>query len=424
MKKSTLFLYIDVVLFFFLIFGFHITSLINSSFLVPIIIAIITILYSNNLIFIVKKLLSNINILIISIFFLYSVVIATLIPILHQTFDFTYITNFASQFTQSICIFFFICFILSHKRDNISDYFEKILVYTFIIQSIIQIISFLLPEIANLIHYFYTANDIVNLYERSGKIRGLALASSTGWGLSVGYACTFLFFTKHYLINKEINFPTLLMGLILFTGCFFSGRTAFLGVLLSILYYLLSEKSNKDKIKDLFFILSFFMIIILLFLIIIPLYNNQLVNKLIGFAFEPLINYFASGKIETTSTNTLLSMWDRDISFQTYIIGDGLFTDPFTGKYYMQTDVGYLRNLFYGGLFWIISIIIYHIIISGFFIRRNSKKKLIFFLLIFSFLIEFKAMSLGFNKYLFTILLTYSLSIISDNYTNRTNQNV
>lgn len=424
MKKSTLFLYIDITLFFLLIFGFYITSSVNSSFLVPIIIIPIILLYSNKLSFIAMKLFSNINILIIIVFFLFSVAISTLIPILHQTFDFSYIKNFASQLTQFICIFSFICFILIHKKDNISDYFEKILIYTFIIQSIIQIISFLFPQVANLIHYFYLDNDITNLYERSGKIRGLALASSTGWGLSVGYACTFLFFTKHYLINKKIKVPTLLMGLILFIGCFFSGRTAFLGILLSIIYYLLSEKSKKEKIKDILFILSFFITIILLFLIIVPLYNSQLINKLIGFAFEPLLNYFTSGKLETTSTNTLLSMWDRDISFQTYILGDGLFTDPYTGKYYMQTDVGYLRNLFYGGFFWIVTIILYHIIISGIFIRKDPKyqqNKLILFLLIFSFLIEFKAMSLGFNKYLFTILLTYSLSIIADNYTNRIN---
>ncbi|HDS4103335.1 TPA: hypothetical protein QH057_003581, partial [Proteus mirabilis] len=156
------------------------------------------------------------------------------------------------------------------------------------------------------------------------------------------------------------------------------------------------------------------------------LYNSQIIDKLINFAFEPIVNYFNSGKLETSSTNTLLNMWDREFTLETYIFGDGLFTDPTSGKYYMLTDVGYLRNLFYGGIFWILIIAFYHIIISGLLMKKKSQKKqniLIIFLLIFSFLIEFKAMSLGFNKYLFTILLTYYLSIIADNYTNRIYQN-
>ncbi|HAU5545174.1 hypothetical protein [Proteus mirabilis] len=424
MKKSIIFLYIDVVLFFLLIFGFYITPFINSSLLVPIIIIFLNLLNKNRFNSIILNFISNKNIITIIFFFLFSVLIATCIPILHQTFDFSYIANFASQLIQLVCIIFFISFILCHKKEKISDYFEKVLIYAFLAQSIIQILSFLFSSFANFIHIFYLDYEIINLYERSGKIRGLALASSTGWGLSVGYACTFLFFTKHYLISKKINFFTLLLGLTLFIGCFFSGRTAFVGVLLSLVYYFISEK--KGKFKDFIYVLSFFILITFFFLTFMQLYNSQIIDKLINFAFEPIVNYFNSGKLETSSTNTLLNMWDREFTLETYIFGDGLFTDPTSGKYYMLTDVGYLRNLFYGGIFWILIIAFYHIIISGLLMKKKSQKKqniLIIFLLIFSFLIEFKAMSLGFNKYLFTILLTYYLSIIADNYTNRIYQN-
>lgn len=83
----------------------------------------------------------------------------------------------------------------------------------------------------------------------------------------------------------------------------------------------------------------------------------------IGWAFEIFISYFDDGTIETASTNHLKSMFVYPETFKTYLIGDALFEDS-SGAYYMNTDVGYLRLLFYWGvgglfLFWLFQFYVY-----------------------------------------------------------------
>jgi hypothetical protein len=86
--------------------------------------------------------------------------------------------------------------------------------------------------------------------------------------------------------------------------------------------------------------------------ICIYLYNNvKEVHILLQFGFEGFINWIETGKWETTSTNILQNMWIFPETLKTWIIGDGYFTDPFDSKlFYMQTDVGYLRFVFYCGV--------------------------------------------------------------------------
>lgn len=89
-------------------------------------------------------------------------------------------------------------------------------------------------------------------------------------------------------------------------------------------------------------------------------YNNDAtIHKHIRFAFEGFFNYFERGKWETTSTDRLQTMYVWPDNLKTWIMGDGYFSSPrndpyFIGKivggYYMGTDVGYCRFIFYFGL--------------------------------------------------------------------------
>ncbi|MCW2488636.1 hypothetical protein J5069_22285 [Candidatus Symbiopectobacterium sp. NZEC127] len=408
--------FIDGVLLFFLIFGFYLTEGINSSFLVPFISILIGLLFRG------KEFVSSIRILfldknfllIISCLFFISL-LCVLITVMHEKYDFSYFKNFISQVIQIICIFFFICLISANSNfPNKQSYFEMLLIFVFVAQSLIQISAFLFPVVANFVHFFYLEDDISNLYEKSGMIRGLALASSSGWGLAVGYACVFILFTKRFLIEKKISLFVVLIGVLLFVGCFFSGRTAFVGALLSFFYYCFSSKRLTLKIKEvLIFIIP---LGILLFLSLMFFgSDSSAINKVLGFAFEPIYNYINSGRLETHSTNTLMDMWDKDVTIEDFMYGVGVFTDPNTGKYYMQTDVGYLRNLYYGGILWVLIISVYHLLISGFFLNKKHTeniKPVINIFILLSFILEFKAMTLGFNKYLFTILVSYQFVLI------------
>ena len=95
-------------------------------------------------------------------------------------------------------------------------------------------------------------------------------------------------------------------------------------------------------------------------------------RDLMRFAFEGFFNWVETGEWQTDSTSKLESMVVWPETLKTWIIGDGYFSnsryDPnYLGNatdqgFYMGTDIGYLRFLFYFGvlgLFWIIAVVAY-----------------------------------------------------------------
>ncbi len=105
----------------------------------------------------------------------------------------------------------------------------------------------------------------------------------------------------------------------------------------------------------------------------VVVYNAfQEVQDLFRFGFEGFFSWVETGKWETDSTSRLESMvvWPEEL--RTWIIGDGYFensrNDPnYLGDstnrgFYMGTDIGYLRFIFYFGilgLVWIMAVMIY-----------------------------------------------------------------
>lgn len=98
------------------------------------------------------------------------------------------------------------------------------------------------------------------------------------------------------------------------------------------------------------------------------LYNtNPDVEKKMRFAFEGFFSLFESGEWEVSSNEKLKTMYVFPETLKTWIIGDGYFSNPrdvdpfFIGKemggYYMGTDVGYLRFIFYFGVIGLLAMI-------------------------------------------------------------------
>lgn len=95
--------------------------------------------------------------------------------------------------------------------------------------------------------------------------------------------------------------------------------------------------------------------------IVIYLYNsNDVFHHDIRFAFEGFFSLFETGEWNVASNNKLKTMYVWPDNFKTWIIGDGYFDNPYYADsyyigpnfngYYMATDAGYLRFIFYFGL--------------------------------------------------------------------------
>lgn len=136
-------------------------------------------------------------------------------------------------------------------------------------------------------------------------------------------------------------------------------RTTTVGMVLAIMYIVLmscKQNGNKKTLKWIFWIAC------LAIPFLIALYNNNTeTRRLMRFAFEGFFSLAEKGEWEVSSNNRLMEvMVVFPDNIKTWVVGDGYFinpreTDPYftgkiTGGYYMGTDIGYLRFIFYFGL--------------------------------------------------------------------------
>ncbi|WP_159634907.1 hypothetical protein [Sphingobacterium composti Ten et al. 2007 non Yoo et al. 2007] len=145
-------------------------------------------------------------------------------------------------------------------------------------------------------------------------------------------------------------------------------RTTTVGLGLGLIYIFLRSGIISFTIKMINIHFWRVLLLSLIVLVSIAVYMYQ-VNRefygLIRFAFEGFFNWVETGTWETNSTEVLKNMWVFPDNEKTWIIGDGYFNNPITRSFYMGTDVGYLRFIFYCGLIGLSVFILFFIYLSG-----------------------------------------------------------
>lgn len=170
-------------------------------------------------------------------------------------------------------------------------------------------------------------------------------------------------------------------------------RTTMVGTAVGLIILLISffVKSDNPSISKLSRIWAWLGLLALTVVICIVLYNtNFKARELLRFAFEGFFSLVEKGYWEISSTEKLKTMVVWPETLHTWIIGDGYFAnskydinylgDATDKGFYMGTDVGYLRFIFYFGVIGLIPMM-WVIIWSGIICMRNFKKERFLFLL-------------------------------------------
>lgn len=146
-------------------------------------------------------------------------------------------------------------------------------------------------------------------------------------------------------------------------------RTTTVGVIIGILYLVYKTQVYKlyiSKTEHIRLWIWWFILIFIALVTVSYLYQTDVTFRHdIRFAFEGFFSLAEEGEWNVASNNTLKNMYVFPENLKTWIIGDGYFSNPihidpyFTGKiiggFYMGTDVGYLRFIFYFGLLGLIA---------------------------------------------------------------------
>lgn len=162
--------------------------------------------------------------------------------------------------------------------------------------------------------------------------------------------------------SKVLNWYILSFLIIFVIGNMIS-RTTIVGAVIALAYWLYNSRMLRFEMKwDTLRLEKKIITALVIFIpILVYLYHhNAVVHQNIQFAFEGFFSLVEKGYWETNSNNRLAQMLVFPESLKTWIIGDGYFNNPLdsdptyigpgAGYFYMWTDIGYLRFIFYFGL--------------------------------------------------------------------------
>lgn len=171
-------------------------------------------------------------------------------------------------------------------------------------------------------------------------------------------------------------------------------RTTTVGVIIAVAFLLYSIGLHRMVIsKSTGRIMLWFVgvLVVAVPLLTILYHTNEQFHDNIRFAFEGFFSLAEKGRWEVGSNEILKNMIVFPDNLKTWLIGDGYFdnpssdiyyTGPSYGGFYMQTDIGYLRFIFYSGLFGLGAIFSFIWKVGHISIHKFKQQQLLFWMLL------------------------------------------
>lgn len=254
-----------------------------------------------------------------------------------------------------------------------------------------------IPSVKTFVNTYVSGFGFVNIstLEKGKRLYGIGAALDVG-GLRFSAAlCAIAYITNRIAITTQKKFIGIYFTCFVIIGLVGNmiARTTTIGVVLSILYWLsaLCRRSPEAASENSYLWRWLIGSVVVALLIIVPLYNtNPEFRVNTRFAFEGFFSLIEKGRWEVHSNNILMNMYVFPDNLKTWIIGDGYIENPvdidcyYTGKviggFYMGTDVGYLRFIFYFGIFGLLAFIAFFIAITQNCMKKFPTQRLMFFL--------------------------------------------
>lgn len=172
-------------------------------------------------------------------------------------------------------------------------------------------------------------------------------------------------------------------------------RTTTVGIIIALAYLLYASGLHRMAIRKSTgrVVLWFVGVLVVSVPLLVILYNtNEQFHDNLRFAFEGFFSLAEKGRWEVSSNEVLKNMVVFPDNMKTWLIGDGYFSDPtgvdpyYTGRdfagYYMQTDIGYLRFIFYSGLIGLSAMFVFIWKSGRISMQKFPTQKMLFWLLL------------------------------------------
>ena len=300
--------------------------------------------------------------------FLYSLPISLfswISNIYNETYDYSFNYYFVSIFAWMGAAYFVVS-VIKHVHNALSiKLVANYLIGVCCIQCVLSQIMVYNPVIGDFIDGLMATGGEAFMGDAGDRIHGLGCALDVAGGRFAAILLMNAFLMTKATRRIEIYFHTIAFLIIAVLGNMI-GRTTSVGVIMCFVYWcsdaLLIREARKEYINHLG------MLLLIAIPIMVILYNtNDVFYKNIRFGFEGFFALAEKGKWDTNSTNILTqNMVVFPDNMKTWIIGDGYGANPKHDPYYigpayhgfyMGTDIGYLRFIFFFGVLGMFSMI-------------------------------------------------------------------
>lgn len=289
----------------------------------------------------------------------------------NQTPDDSYVSYIRSAIIWLSGAFATCCFIwLTHRRIDVPLVINY-LAWVCVFQCVMALLIEFLPGVRMFVDA--TVQQGQGLLQDLGRMYGVGASLDVG-GSRFAATLTAIAFLMVQNRKDRDNIPqfTLIIAFIIITvvGNMIA-RTTLVGVGVGLAYLVLMELRNfgwHRYEEDYHSSLGSWMIVLLITIPVCTLFynTNEQFHDMLRFGFEGFFNLVEEGSWSTDSTSKLETMYVWPDNLKTWIVGDGYFenqrNDPnYIGNatvrgYYMGTDVGYCRYIFYFGIIGLIAI--------------------------------------------------------------------
>lgn len=259
--------------------------------------------------------------------------------------------------------------ILKRVHDGVSvELVCNYLIAVCVAQCIIAYSMTIFPALKNFVDSFLGGEDAF-MGKAEGRLYGIGAALDVA-GLRFSAVLVMLaFLSYHYSGSKRI-LPLLYVAAFFIVAVLgnMMARTTTVGVIITFLFWIVSGFQNKGNAKVHLFGKWFALVSMIVIPLIVVQYNlDPDFKEKIRFGFEGFFSLAETGKWATGSSDILIdNMVVFPETLKTWMIGDGYGANPSSDPYYigpdyhgfyMGTDIGYLRFLFYFGIFGLIALV-------------------------------------------------------------------
>lgn len=310
----------------------------------------------------------------------------------NNTTDYTYATYIISMFVwlsaANVVISCMRCFKGNVSVDMICDY----LIALCFIQCLIAICVDRFPPVKEFVDSLVSSQGFMgkNEFRMYGIGCSLDVAGTRFCAILIMIADRLCTITKDKDKRNKVIIYLGAFAFITIVGNMIA-RTTTIGVIVAFLYIVtFSIFDQKYRKTNYSFLWKWITTIVIITVIAVSfLYNtNPNIRSNIRFGFEGFFSLVETGKWEVHSNDILKNMVVFPDNLKTWVIGDGYFDNPYDSDpyysgirwkgFYQNTDIGYLRFVFYFGIFGLIALIWYFIKVGATCIKRFSSHKVLF----------------------------------------------